>query len=228
MTTLPVFNKSGKEVGRYDIDLDALAPKMTKQLMHDAVLMYQANRRLGTHKSKTRGEVAGTTKKMYRQKGTGNARAGSRRSGIRRGGGHIHDISPRDYSYRMPRKAAQAATRMAIVSKIQDGQLVILDELAMGAPKTREVAAILKALQLGGVSTLLAIADYDVNVYKSARNIDGVTVSPVADLNALAVLAPSRMVVTKAALDRIKERAPVKSPSKAEPKSKSKAKGKKE
>jgi large subunit ribosomal protein L4 len=183
---------------------------------------------LGTHKSKTRGEVAGTTKKMYRQKGTGNARAGSRRSGIRRGGGHIHAISPRDYSYRMPRKAAQAATRMAIVSKIQDGQLVILDELAMSAPKTRDVAAILKALQLGGQSTLLATAEYDVNVYKSARNIDGVTVSPVSDLNAFAVLAPSKMLVTKAALDRIKEKAPAKAPANGESMSKSKAKKKKD
>jgi large subunit ribosomal protein L4 len=142
---------------------------------------------------------------MYRQKGTGNARAGSKRSGIRRGGGHIMSIRPRDYSYRLPRKALRAATRMAIASKIQDGQMVIVDELAMGEPKTREMVGVLAALGLSGTSALLAIAEQDVNVYKSTRNIAGVSVSPASELNAYAVLAPSRMVVTKAALDSIVE-----------------------
>ncbi|MCA9269105.1 MAG: 50S ribosomal protein L4 [Planctomycetales bacterium] len=207
MTTLPVFDRTGKEVGSYEIDLNAIAPKISKQLMHDAVVMYQANRRMGTHKSKTRSEVAGSTKKMYRQKGTGNARAGSRRSGVRRGGGHIHAKRPRDYSYSLPRKALQVATRMAIASKIQDGQLVVIDELSLAAPKTKEMATILSALQLGAESTLVATCGHDANVYKSARNIAGVSVAPVAELNALSVLAPSRLLVTKAALDDIRDRA---------------------
>jgi large subunit ribosomal protein L4 len=140
---------------------------------------------------------------MYRQKGTGNARAGSRRSGIRRGGGHIHALQPRDYSYRLPRKAIQAATRMAIRSKIDSGSVVCVDQLAFSEPRTRDMAAVLAALKLAGESTLVATAGYDVNVYKSARNIDRVTVSPVAELNALAVLQPRRMLVTKDALDAI-------------------------
>jgi large subunit ribosomal protein L4 len=169
--------------------------------------MYQSNLRLGTAKTKSRGEVAGTTKKMYRQKGTGNARAGSRRSGVRRGGGHIFAKRPRDWTYRLPRKALQLATRMALASKIRDEQLVVIDDLAFAAPKTKDMAAILRALKCDGASLLVATAGHDVNVYKSARNIAGVSVSPVAGLNALNVLAPRKVLVTKAALDAIRQRA---------------------
>lgn len=207
MTTLPVYDRSGAEVGSYEIDPAALAPRINKQLLHDVVVMYQANLRQGSAKSKTRGEVAGTTKKMYRQKGTGNARAGSRRTNVRRGGGHAFAKRPRDFHYRLPRKAVRLATRMAIASKILDEQLVVIDELSFGMPATRDMAAILRALGLGGVSTLVATAGVDVNVYKSARNIPRVSVSPVADLNALSVLMPRRMLVTRAALDVIRERA---------------------
>ncbi len=203
MTTLPVYDRAGNQVGSYEIDPAALAPCINKQLLHDVVVMYQASRRQGTQKTKSRGEVAGSTKKMYRQKGTGNARAGSRRSGIRRGGGHIHALQPRDYSYRLPRKAVQAATRMALRSKIDSGNMICVDQLAFSEPHTKDMVAVLAALKLAGESTLVATAGYDVNVYKSARNIDKVTVSPVAELNALAVLQPRRMLVTKEALDAI-------------------------
>jgi large subunit ribosomal protein L4 len=217
MSSLPVYDKSGNEVGKYEIDPADLAPQINKQLLHDVVVMYQANRRMGTQKTKGRGEVRGTTKKMYRQKGTGNARAGSRRSGIRRGGGHIFARKPRSYYFRLPKKAVQAATRMAIASKIQDEQLVVIDSLAFSEPETKSMAGILKALKLSGKSTLVTTEGYDANVYKSARNIDKVTVSPVNDLNALAVLVPKRMLVTKAALDAIKAKAAkVKKPGSAE------------
>ena len=207
MVSLPVFNKSGAEVGKYDIDLDALAPKINQQLLHDVVVMYQASARQGTHRTKDRSDVAGTTKKMYRQKGTGNARAGSRRAPQRRGGYHVFALRPRDYGYRLPRKAVQAATRMAIARKVQSQDLIVIDELAFKEPKTKEMAGILKALKLNGTTTLVATAGLDQNVYRSARNIDQVTVSPVGELNALAVLQPRKMLVTKAALDAIKERA---------------------
>jgi len=207
MTTLPIHDQSGAEVGSYEIDLNELAPKISKQLMHDAVVMYRANQRLGTQRTKSRAEVAGSTKKMYRQKGTGNARAGSKRSGIRRGGGHIFAIRPRDYSYRLPRKAVRAATRMAIATKVQDGQLVIVDEIKVDAPKTKEMVGVLGALGLSGDTVLLATDGHDENIYKSARNIAGVSILPAQDLNALAVLTPAKMLVTKAALDGILERA---------------------
>jgi large subunit ribosomal protein L4 len=144
---------------------------------------------------------------LYRQKGTGNARAGSRRSGVRRGGGHIKAKRPRDFSYRLPRKAVQLATRMAIAAKVQGEQLVVIDELSFSEPKTRDMAGVLKALGLDGKSTLVTVESHDVNVYKSARNIERVSVSPVSDLNALAVLKPQRMLVTRAALDAIKAKA---------------------
>lgn len=207
MASLPVYNKSGKKVGTYDIDPAELAPKINKQLLHDVVVMYQASQRQGTVRTRSRSDVSGSTKKLYRQKGTGNARAGSRRSGIRRGGGHIFARRPRDYSYRLPKKAIRAATRMAIASKIRDDQLVVIDDFKFDAPATRDMAAILKALSCDGQSVLVTIADYDTNIYKSARNIQKVNVSPVSNLNALSVLAPRRMLVTKAALDAIRQNA---------------------
>jgi large subunit ribosomal protein L4 len=207
MVSLPIYNKSGAEVGKYDIDPDLIAPRISQQLLHDVVVMYQANRRQGTHRTRTLSETAGTTKKMYRQKGTGNARAGSRRAPQRRGGYHVFALRPRDYSYRLPKKAIQAATRMAIAKKLKAEDIVVIDELALDQPKTKEMAAILKALGLTGKSTLVTTAGLDPNVYKSARNIHKVTVSPVSDLNALAILQPRKLLMTRAALDAIKERA---------------------
>ena len=205
MATLPIFDESGSEVGQYEIDTAQIADRINKQLLHDAVVMYQANQRQGSHCAKTRGEVAGTTKKMYRQKGTGNARAGSKRTNVRRGGGVARTIKPRDYSYRLNRKAVRLATRMAIRSKIDDGEVVVVDQLAFEEPKTSRMAGVLKALGLNGVTTLVATAGTDGVVYKSGRNLAGVTVQPVRELNALSVLKPKRLVVTRDALDRIKE-----------------------
>src|SRR3984957_10923534 len=146
MATLPIFDRAGTQVGKYEIDPTTLAPHINKQLLHDVVVMYQSNQRLGTAASKSRGMVRGSTKKMYRQKGTGNARAGSRRSGIRRGGGHIFHKIPRDWTYRLPRKALQLATRMALAAKFRDDEVVIIDDLGFSAPKTKEMAGILQAL----------------------------------------------------------------------------------
>ena len=210
MANLTVYDKTGKEVGKYEIEPTDIAPQINKQLLHDAVVMYQANRRQGSHRTKSRAEVSGSTKKLYRQKGTGNARAGHRRSGVRRGGGHIFARRPRDYSYHLPRKAVQLATRMAVASKIRDDEITVIDDLAFEQPTTKEMASILTALGLASQSTLIATADVNQNVYKSARNIRGVSVSPVSDLNALSVLKPDRLLVTKQALDNLKEQSTTK------------------
>ena len=207
MASLPVYDKTGKKVGSYEIDPAELAPRISKQLLHDVVVMYQANERQGSVRTKSRSDVSGSTKKMYRQKGTGNARAGSRRSNIRRGGGHTFARRARDYTYRLPRKAIRTATRMALASKIQDEQVVVIDELAFSQPATRQMASILKALSCDGQSLLVATENYDENVYKSARNIQKVVVSPVSQLNALDVLAPRRLLVTKAAMDALRKKA---------------------
>ena len=207
MASLTVYDSSGAEVSKYEIDLEQLAPRINRQLLHDVVVMYQANRRRGSAATRSRGAVAGSSQKMYRQKGTGNARAGAIRSGVRRGGGHIFAKQPRDFSYRLPRKAIKSATRMAVVSKIQDDQVTVIDELAFEEPRTKAMAGILQALGIDGRTTLVATEDHNVTVYKSARNIAGVTVSPVNELNALNVLTPRHLLITRAALDRFQEKA---------------------
>ncbi len=207
MASLTVHNQSGKKVGTYKVEPADLAPHINKQLMHDTVVMYQANLRQGSASTKSRADVAGSTKKLYRQKGTGNSRAGSRRSGIRRGGGHIFALKPRDYSYSLPRKAMQLATRMAIASKIRDDEIILVDKLAFDEPKTQQMATVLEALGCDTDSVLIATDAYDQNVYKSARNIPGVVVSPAAELNTLSLLTARRLLITTTALDAIKERA---------------------
>ncbi|MEO0531360.1 MAG: 50S ribosomal protein L4 [Planctomycetota bacterium] len=207
MPKLNIHDRKGAKVGTYSVEAEDFAGSINKQLLHDAVVMYQANQRQGTHQTKSRADVAGSTKKMYRQKGTGNARAGSRRSGVRRGGGHIFAIKPRDYSYRMPRKALQLATRMALASKVADDELVIIDDLSFDAPKTRDMNAIIKALGCDDNSLLVTTSDHDTNVYKSARNLPRVSVAPASGLNALNLLSSKRVLITKSALDQLKESA---------------------
>ncbi|MCE9556730.1 MAG: 50S ribosomal protein L4 [Planctomycetes bacterium] len=204
MASLIIHDRSGKQVGTYQIEPADLAPRISRRLLHQAVVAYQANDRQGTFRSKSRADVRGSTKKMYRQKGTGNARAGSRRSGVRRGGGHIFAKRPRDFSQTLPRKAARAATRMALATKIRDEQIVLIDQLQFDAPATKQMAAIVKALKCNAASLLVTTEKYDVGVYKSARNIAGVTVSPVADLNALSVTKSRLLLMTPAVLDALK------------------------
>lgn len=201
MVVLPVYDRTGQQVGTYELDLAELAPRISKQLLHDVVVMYQANKRLGTVKTKSRGEVAGSTRKLYRQKGTGRARAGSRRSPTRVGGGHAHALRPRDWYYRLPKKAVRLATRMALAARLRDGEVKLINELSFAEPKTREMAALLKALELDGLKTLVVVEKYDVNIYKSVRNLAEAGVLPVTDLNALEILRPKRLLMTTAALD---------------------------
>ncbi|MBN2215936.1 MAG: 50S ribosomal protein L4 [Pirellulales bacterium] len=206
MVSLPIYDRTGAEVGTYELDPAEIAPRISKQLMHDVVVMYQANRRQGSAKNKNRSEVSGSTKKMYRQKGTGNARAGSRRSNVRRGGGRAFPRRPRDFTYRLPKKAVRAATRMAVASKVADNQLTLIDQLAFAAPRTKEMAGILKSLGIDNQTLLVATDGHDVNVYKSIRNLDGVSVLPVSDLNALDVLRPRRILMSVAAMDSLRRR----------------------
>jgi large subunit ribosomal protein L4 len=149
--TLNVFNRQGETVGTVQVDPAEFGGEINRQLLHDVVVMYLANQRAGTHSTLRRGEVAGSTKKLFRQKGTGNARVGNRRTNKRKGGGTTKGPKPRDYEYHLPRKAVRAATRMAILSKLQDNEAVIIDELGVAGdqPKTREVAIVLKALAKG-------------------------------------------------------------------------------
>lgn len=204
MISVPVVNMSGSQVGTYEFDPAELAPAINKQLLHDVVVMYEANRRVGTVRQKSRGEVAGSTKKLFRQKGTGRARAGTKRTGKRVGGGRTFPRRPKDWGYRLPRKAVQAATRMALLSKFTDSEAIVIDTMAVNEPKTRVVAQMLKALGLEKQSCLLAIADHDPQVWRAARNIASLAVSPCRELNAYDLLHQKRLVVTKDALDRLR------------------------
>jgi len=151
--------------------------------------------------------VAGSTKKLFRQKGTGNARVGPRRTNKRRGGGTAKGPKPRDYEYHMPKKAVRAATRMAILSKFQDQEALVLDDLTVNEIGTKQIVTLLKALKLKDTTCLLGTADYDKNLYLSARNIRGVEVMPAAQFNAYLVLKQKRLVLTRAALDELKKKA---------------------
>lgn len=205
--SLPVMNAQGQTVGTVEVDPADLGGKINKQLLHEVVLMYLANQRAGTHSTLRRGEVAGSTKKLFRQKGTGNARVGTKRTNKRKGGGTAKGPKPRDYEYHLPKKAVQNATRMAILSRLKDNEAVVLDELKLTEIRTKPVADALKSLQVADKTCLLGLgaADIDANktIYKSARNIRGIAVLPAAQLNAYEVLRPKRLVLTKAALQEL-------------------------
>src|SRR6266849_2972005 len=158
MLSLSVVNRQGESVGTVEVDPAEFGGRVNKQLLHEVVLMYLANQRAGTHSTLRRGEVAGSTKKLFRQKGTGNARVGTRRTNKRRGGGTAKGPKPRDYEYHLPKKAVRAATRMAILSKFQDQEAVIVDDLPFAGPKTKQMAGLLNALKLRGTSCLLGTA----------------------------------------------------------------------
>lgn len=208
MASFVIHDVSGAEVGSYEFDPSELAASINKQLLHDVVVMYQANRRVGTVRTKSRSEVVGSTKKLYRQKGTGRARAGSRRTPIRRGGGHTFAKRPRDFGYRLPKKAVKAATKMALRSKFDDNEVVILDSLEVSEVKTKRIAEMIKAVGLAGESSLLAIPEYDRELWLSARNIPDLKVSPVFELNAYDLLRQHRLIITKDALDRYRSGPP--------------------
>jgi large subunit ribosomal protein L4 len=208
--SVKVFSRAGDETGSVSIDPAEFGGKINKQLLHDVVLMYRANQRAGTHSTLRRGEVAGSTKKLFRQKGTGNARAGTKRTNKRKGGGTAKGPKPRDYSYSLPKKAVRAATRMAILSKFRDGEAVILDDdLAFDAPKTKVMAGILKALKVDDKSILIGTAGLNQTAYRSARNIEGVELLPASQFNALVVLKQRRLLLTKAALEELRQPRPV-------------------
>ncbi len=226
MMTVKVVNKAGVEVGTVSIDPAEFGGTINRQLLHDVVLMYRANARAGTHSTLRRGQVAGSTKKLFRQKGTGNARVGTKRTNKRVGGGTAKGPKPRDYEYHLPKKAVRAATRMALLSKFADGECVVLDEFAMTGPKTKEMAGVLKAIKVGtkvvtkvennveqnvekdvtlfDTTVLIGTAGMDANVYKSGRNIEGVKVLPEAEFNAFVVLKQRRLLLTRAALDALR------------------------
>jgi len=205
MIELTVYNTSGQQVDTLRVDEAVLGGCIRYALLKQAIVMYHANKRVGTVATKNRGIVAGSTRKVYRQKGTGNARMGTRRTGKRVGGGMTFAKVPRDFSKRMPRKQRMLARDSAVLAKLRSHNVVVVDGLALEKPRTRDFAGILKNLKIDR-SCLVAINGPNENVYKSARNIRKVDVLPVADLNAADIVNHRQVLFTKDALTSFLDR----------------------
>jgi large subunit ribosomal protein L4 len=197
---VPVLNMRGEEVDAIELPAAIFEAPVNVGLMHQALVRQQANARLGTHKTQTRAEVSLSTRKIWRQKGTGRARHGSRKAPIFVGGGVAHGPRPRDYTVRMPRKMRQAALRSALTVKAQEGDLVVIDQLALEQPKTRAMADVLDRL-VGDTSTLVVLEDKNENVERSTNNIPGVKTLRVNYLNIRDLLDYDKILMPLAALD---------------------------
>ena len=205
MVEVPVYRFDTKELGSTEVDESLFGDRVRWRLLRDSVVMYQANRRVGTHSTKTRAEVKGTNAKPWRQKGTGRARSGSRRSPIWRGGGIVFGPKPRDYSYSMPKKALRQALRSAVLGKLLDGEVAFVDAAVFDEPRTKRVAEALQKLGVTG-SALLVLPKDSQGLYKSARNIRGTRIRPAGELNAHDVVVHERLVFVKQGFDELVER----------------------
>ena len=196
MIDVAVYNKEGKEVESLQIDEGLFGGYVRYPLLKQAIVMYHANKRVGTAATKSRGMVKGSTRKLFRQKGTGNARVGNSRTGKRVGGGVTFAKVARDFGKDMPKKQKRLATESAILAKLQSGSVIVVDELGFDAPKTKEFASVLGNLNIDR-SCVVTTKSYDTNIYKSARNIPKVSVMPVDLLNAGSICNSQKMLFTK-------------------------------
>lgn len=199
---VPVLNMAGEEVNSVDLPVSVFEANINRGLMHQALVRQLANARLGTHKAKGRSEVNRTTAKAYRQKGTGNARHGSRRAPIFVGGGVAHGPKPRKYTKAMPRKMRRAALCSALSAKASAGDIVVLDELSFEMAKTKAMAALVDRL-VGGASTLLLLAERNEFVDKSARNMPEVKALRASYLNIRDLLGYDKIVMPLSSLELI-------------------------
>jgi len=199
-----VYNTQGEQVGEIDLKDEIFGAPVNEAVLHEVMVMYQANRRRGTHDTKTRAEVAGGGRKPWRQKGTGRARHGSIRSPIWRGGGIVFGPHPRDYSYQVPKKVRRLALKSALSSRVREGKLLVLDRLELDAPRTKEMVRILDNLQIKD-SALVVTGEKNENVVKSARNLPGIMSTEASLLNAYDILRHGTVVMTRDAVARVEE-----------------------
>jgi len=199
MIDLAVYNTDGKEVDSLKVDETALGGTVRYSLLKQAIVMCHANKRVGTAATKSRSMVAGSSKKLFRQKGTGNARVGNIRTGKRVGGGVTFAKSLREFRQRMPKKQRRLARNSAILAKLLSNNIVVVDGLSFEKPKTRDFVNVLNNLKIDR-SCLVTIGKEDVNIYKSAKNVPKVVVMPVNELNAGEICRYRKMLFTKDAL----------------------------
>lgn len=204
MPIVAVYNMSGEQVGEVELKADIFGIPVHRQALHDAVVMQLAGMRQGTHDTKTRAEVRGGGRKPWRQKGTGRARHGSIRSPIWRGGGIVFGPHPRDYSYTIPKKVRRLALKSALSAKVENGNIIVLEDLKFVAPRTKDMVSVLSNLKVNN-KALVVTADRDENVYKSARNIPGIKPMAAEGLNVYDLLAHNTLVITRDAVGRVEE-----------------------
>ncbi len=202
---IQVKDLSGKSQGEIEVPFVVIENAKGTQAVQDTVVAYRAAQRSGTACAKNVGEVSGSNKKPWRQKGTGRARAGSLRSPLWRGGGVVFGPRPRDYSKKVNGKVRQLALRQALGERIRMGDVVIVDDLKVNAPKTKEMLGLLRALELTG-TTLLVSGENNPSLYLAARNLQAVEVTTADLLNTYQVLRPDKLVLSRAALEKVAQR----------------------
>ena len=196
MPTVPTYDLAAQPVGEVSLSEEIFGLEPKEAVLHQAVVAFLADQRQGTASTRSRSEVRGSTRKLHRQKGTGRARAGDRRSPIRVGGGVAHGPKPRDYGQRLPKKMRRLALRSALSAKLARGGLTLLEQLTLEEVSTRRLAAILKAFQVSG-SVLLAVGEADEKLLLSARNLPRVSVIAARELNPYQVLACGKLLLTR-------------------------------
>ncbi len=205
MARVPLYNTSGGYVKTVDVAVDELAPAVNLDLLRRAVLAYEAARRQGNADTKERSEIAGSSKKPWRQKGTGHARAGTKRSPLWRTGGTIFGPRPRSYRHRLPLKARRRACAGALRAKIEDGEVAFLEAIEIEPPKTKTIARILETMGAGD-KVLIATDAHDPVVVRCGRNLPGVSILPVDQVNAYHLVRGGKIVMTQGGFERIQKR----------------------
>lgn len=204
MSTVEVKNIKNEKVGEIELNDLIFNRQVKPYLLHDVVRMQRAAKRAGTASTKGRGDVKGSSSKPWRQKGTGRARAGNKRSPLWRGGGVVHGPKPRDFSFKLNRKVKQQAVSMALSARFQEGNLVVLDQFTMEAIKTKEFVTIMNVLQLE--NALIVIDGDNENLSKSSRNVPGYKVMRTDGVNVYDILLHDKLVLLQPAISSLEER----------------------
>jgi large subunit ribosomal protein L4 len=204
MASAPLFSAAGQPAGETPLADAVFGAKINEPLLHQAVLRELANRRQGTHDTKSRGEVRGGGRKPYRQKGTGRARQGSTRAPHWRHGGVVHGPKPRSYEQAMPKKMRRAAVRSALSAKVQDAGVKVLEALSLSEISTKTLASLLKTVGVEG-RTMLIVASRDQNVALSARNIEGLSLRILPGLSTYEVMQAKNLLFTRDAIDLLQK-----------------------
>ena len=201
-----VHNIEGKSTGRsIDLPDEIFNVEPNDHLLYLSVKQYLAAQRQGTHESRERGEIRGSTKKIKKQKGTGTARAGSIKSPLFRGGGRVFGPRPRDYSFKLNKKVKGLARKVALSQKASEGKIVVVEDFTFESPKTNQFINVMKNFEIENQNHLVVLADYDSNVYLSGRNVKKAAVKKAADLNVFEILKATKIIMVEGALDQIKE-----------------------